>query len=98
MQIAYKQSVIGVLNEIAPGLDIESRQKIAEKICWNRYGYSSIDEIILMHDGRGGSKTVVMIEGEATKVDFIILLNSVPFLERQFNKLAKMFKINIWKE
>lgn len=27
---AYKQSVIGVLDEIAPGLDMESRQKIAE--------------------------------------------------------------------
>ncbi|RKU69599.1 hypothetical protein DWW91_11435 [Parabacteroides sp. AF17-3] len=49
---AYEQSVIGVLDEIAPGLDMESRQKIAEKICWNRYGYSSIDEVILMHDGR----------------------------------------------
>lgn len=49
-------------------------------------------------DHRGGSKTVVMIEGEATEVDFIILLNSVHFLERQFNKLAKMFKISIWND
>lgn len=47
-------------------------------------------------DDRGGGKTVVMIEEEATEVDFIILLNSVPFLEKQFNKLAKMFKISIW--
>lgn len=49
-------------------------------------------------DDRGGGKTVVMIEGEATEVDFIILLNSVPFLKKQFGKLAKMFNLNIWKE
>lgn len=49
---AYKQSVIGILDEIVPGLDMESKQEITKKICWNRYGYNSIDEIILMHDGR----------------------------------------------
>lgn len=49
-------------------------------------------------DNRGGSKTVVMIEGGATELDFIILLNSVSFLKRQFSKLAKMFEISIWKE
>lgn len=49
-------------------------------------------------DERSGSKTVVMIEGEASEVDFIILLNNVPFLKRQFDRLAKMFKVNMWKE
>lgn len=48
---AYKQSIINILNEIVPDLDVESRQKIVEKIRWNRYRYGSIDEIILMHDG-----------------------------------------------
>ena len=49
---AYKQSVINILNEITPGLDMESRQEIAKKICWDKHGSGSPDETILMYDGR----------------------------------------------
>lgn len=49
---AYKQSVIGILNEIVPDLDMESKQEAAKKICWDKHGGDSPDEIILMYDGR----------------------------------------------
>ena len=32
---AYKQSIIAILNEIVPDLDVESKQEIAKKICWD---------------------------------------------------------------
>ena len=49
---AYKQSIIAILNEIVPDLDVESKQEIAKKICWDKHGSGSPDEIILMYDGR----------------------------------------------
>lgn len=49
---AYKKSVIGILDEIVPGLDMEFKQEIAKRICWDKHGYGSPDEIILMYDGR----------------------------------------------
>lgn len=49
---AYKQSIMKVLDEIVPGLDMEARQQIATKICWDKHGFMDSDEIILMQDGR----------------------------------------------
>ena len=49
---AYKQYVLNILHEIVPDLDMESKLEIARKICWDKHGSDTIDEIILMHDGR----------------------------------------------
>lgn len=49
-------------------------------------------------DDRGGSKTAVMIEGGATCIDFMLLLEASTFLKKQFGKLAKMFNINLFEE
>ena len=35
---AYKKSVIGILDEIVPGLDMEFKQEIAKRICWDKHG------------------------------------------------------------
>jgi hypothetical protein len=48
----YKQSVIEVLDDIFPGLDMETREEISKKICWGKHGFMDCDEIILMHDVR----------------------------------------------
>lgn len=45
-------------------------------------------------DGRGGCKTVIFIEGEAKKSDFISLINGNIFLKHQFDKLAKLYNVS----
>ncbi len=48
----YKQKILNILDEIVPGIDIESKTEIAKKICWDKHGFMDSEEIILMHDGR----------------------------------------------
>lgn len=51
----YKQTVIRILDEIVPTIDLEARNEVAEKICWDKHGQMSPDEILLMYDGRAFS-------------------------------------------
>ena len=51
-QRVYMKAVIGILDEIVPGLDQEAKDSIAYKICWDGYGYNGLEEIILRYDGR----------------------------------------------
>ncbi len=34
----YKQTVIRILDEIVPTIDMEARNEVAEKICWDKHG------------------------------------------------------------
>lgn len=47
----YLNSVLKILGQIVPDIDMESREKIAKNICWEKHD-TDPDEIILMYDGR----------------------------------------------
>lgn len=48
-------------------------------------------------DKRGGSKTVILIDGEANKNDFIVLIENNPFLKNQFNKLSNIYNCRLFE-
>lgn len=48
----YEQSIINVLDEIIPGLNTHLKHEIVQNICYYRYRYDSIDEIVLMSDDK----------------------------------------------
>jgi len=45
-------------------------------------------------DSRGGSKTVVMIEGDASIQDFLGLIDGNSFLKGQFDRLTIKYNVN----
>lgn len=47
-------------------------------------------------DPRGGSKTAVLIEGDANEIEFRDLINSYTFLKMQFFKLAKKYNVKLF--
>lgn len=48
----YRQKIIKILDVVVPNMDIEFRNDVARKICFDRGRMNSPEEIILMHDGR----------------------------------------------
>lgn len=49
-------------------------------------------------DSRSGSKTVVMIEGDANEIDFTELINNNTFLKMQFRKLSEKYGAKLLTE
>ena len=50
----YRQKIIKILDVVVPNLDIEFRNDVAQRICFDRdrYNFNKPEDIILMNDGR----------------------------------------------
>lgn len=56
---------------------------------WGNYGCLGFNGS--PDDGRGGSKTVVFVEGCNSKIEILELIETFPFVKRQFTRLSEMY-------
>lgn len=67
-----------------------------EFFAWGNYGCLGFPAS--PDDERCGSKTVVFVEGATLRSEILTIVNAIPFVKSQFNKLAKMYNQEIPKE